>query len=210
MIVGTVASIRRFPVKSLAGESLTSVEVTETGIPGDRARTLLVRSEHARTGKSYRGKEDERLHLTHEPADAIELAAERSVELELREGEHFFDDAPISILVDRWLEKLSAHVGYPVEPDRFRSNFFVRAAPGFQDEEAALVGTGLLLGTVGLRVRAPIGRCVTPTYSLQGGPSDPEILRFVAQRRDNRMGIYCDVTVSGVVRVGDTLARIES
>jgi uncharacterized protein len=205
MVVGTLVSIWRFPVKSLAGESLTSVTVSESGIPGDRERALLVRSDHPRTGKPYRGKEDERLHLTPDPTSAIGLAAGRGVELEIEQGEHFFDDAPISVLVDRWLDDLSEHVGYPVEPERFRANFIVHAAPDFRMQEASLAGMELALGTVRFRVRSPIGRCVTTTYDLQGGPSDPEILRYVAQSRNAWMGIYCDVLATGSTRVGDSL-----
>jgi uncharacterized protein len=210
MIVGTLASIWRFPVKSLAGESLTGVEVDESGIPGDRERALLVRSEHARTGKPYRGKEDERLHLTPNPSTAIDLAGGRGVELGLEQGAHFFDDAPISVLVDRWLDDLSEHVGYAVEPERFRANFIVRAATDFHMQEAALVGAELAMGTVRFHVRSPIGRCVTTTYDLKGGASDPEILRFVAQSRNAWMGIYCDVLAPGAVRIGDVLELVSA
>jgi uncharacterized protein len=34
--VGTIVEIRRYPVKSMQGESVTSVALTELGISGDR------------------------------------------------------------------------------------------------------------------------------------------------------------------------------
>ena len=37
--VGTVATLSRFPVKSMQGERLTTAELTEHGVVGDRART---------------------------------------------------------------------------------------------------------------------------------------------------------------------------
>lgn len=37
MNVGTIGEIRRYPVKSMAGESLTSVQLGPNGLPGDRA-----------------------------------------------------------------------------------------------------------------------------------------------------------------------------
>jgi uncharacterized protein len=135
-------------------------------------------------------------------------AAERGVELELRSGDHFFDDAPISLLVDRWLCELSAHLGYQVEWQRFRPNFFARAAADFNALESELVGARLQVGTATLRVRSPIGRCVTITYHPAGEPSDPRILRFVAEQRDARMGVYCDVIKPGSVRVGDALTLL--
>jgi len=39
--VGTVSELWRFPVKSMAGERLDSVELTSGGIPGDRAYALI-------------------------------------------------------------------------------------------------------------------------------------------------------------------------
>jgi MOSC N-terminal beta barrel domain len=39
--VGSVVALWRFPVKSMAGEQLHSVEVTERGVSGDRAYALI-------------------------------------------------------------------------------------------------------------------------------------------------------------------------
>jgi uncharacterized protein YcbX len=208
MLLGTLVSIYRYPVKSLKGETLVRALVEETGIPGDRHAALFVRAGHARTGKPYRGKEHGRLHLLSDANAAVKLAHERGVEAELRTGGRFFDDAPISLLIDRWLEELGAYVGYRVEPERFRPNFFVRAVPGFAGDEASLCGAELALGDVRLRARSPIERCVVTTYDPLGGAADPEILRFIAQRRNARMGIYCDVLRRGHVRAGDLLTRL--
>jgi uncharacterized protein YcbX len=127
------------------------------------------------------------------------------VAVEVRKGEHFFDDAPVSVIVDDWLDDLSEHVGYPVEWERFRPNFFVRSVPEFRQSEWELQGTDLRVGAVRLRVRGPIERCVAITYHPGGEPSDPEILRFIAQRRDACMGIYCDVLTPGQACVGDSV-----
>jgi uncharacterized protein YcbX len=203
MIVGSLASIWRYPVKSLRGEPLDSVAVDAAGIPGDRSSALFVRSGHAREGKTFRGKEHDRLHLTNDPVEAVRLGAERGVALEHQIGEHFFDDAPISLLLDVWLRELRVHAGYEVQPERFRPNFFVRARPDFGLKEADLADAELLLGAVRLRVRDPIGRCVTTTYDPEGAASDPEVLQFVVRERNGWMGVYCDVLQAGVVRTGD-------
>ena len=39
--VGSVATLWRFPVKSMGGEQLHDVEVTERGVLGDRAYALI-------------------------------------------------------------------------------------------------------------------------------------------------------------------------
>jgi uncharacterized protein YcbX len=208
MHIGTLDAIWRYPTKSLHWESLAEADVDPDGIRGDRTRALVVTAGHARLGKTYRGKEHDRFHLETDLEAARELAAQHGVQVEERGGERFFDDAPISILVDRWLEGLNAHVGYAVQPIRFRPNLFVRAADGFTGLEEDLIGWELALGTVRLRVREPIERCVVTTYDPDGGASDPRILRFVAQERKTWMGVYCDVVEPGVVRPGDDLLRV--
>jgi hypothetical protein len=204
VVLGSLEALRRYPIKSLRGESLDRVEVGQTGIPGDRAAALFAR-EGAREAKTYRGKENDRLHLLDEAEGARGLARERGVDVEIRRDEHFFDDAPLSLIVDAWLADVSAYTGYPVQWERFRPNFFVRSFEQGAPLERELVGRELLLGEVRLRVRAPIGRCVTVTYHPNGEPSDPRILEYVAQRRNNAMGIYCDVVAPGVVARGDAL-----
>jgi uncharacterized protein len=210
MLIGTLDAARRYPVKSLRGETLDAADVARTGIPGDRAGALFVRSGNARIGETYRGKENDRLHLLSDSQTASIAASERGVDVEARSGEHFFDDAPVSILVDRWLDELSEHVGYRVEWERFRPNFFVRAADQFAATESELAGAELHLGPVRLQVRSPIERCVTVTYHPAGAPSDPRILRFLAQQRNAWMGIYCNVLEPGTARIGDSLLLREN
>jgi uncharacterized protein len=207
MVIGTLEAVRRYPIKSLRGVSLDYVTVETSGIPGDRSSALFARH-GSRADKAYRGKEHDRLHLFDEAADAAASARERGDDVELRAGVHFFDCAPISILLDAWMHRLNAHVGYTVEWERFRPNFFVRASsPAGSPLEEALVDAHLQLGTVGLRVRSPIERCVTITYHPRGEAGDPRILRFLAQERNAAMGVYCDVLQPGVATIGDPLIR---
>jgi len=208
MRIGTLEALRRYPIKSLRGEALERVTVETSGIPGDRGDALFAR-DGARAGKTYRGKENDRLHLVADAAAAEVTAGERSDIVELRHGEHFFDDAPISILVDVWMRELDRHVGYSVEWERFRPNLFVRAGEAGAPAEEALIGAELTLGSVRLRVRSPIERCVTITYHPKGEASDPRILRFLAQERRAWLGIYCDVLEPGRARLGDALARLD-
>jgi uncharacterized protein len=208
MHIGRLDAIWRYPTKSLHFESLDEAHVDPDGIRGDRTRALVVTAGHARLGKPYRGTEHDRFHLETDGEAARALAAERGVQTEERSGERFFDAAPISILVDRWLEGLTAHLGCAVEPSRFRPNLFVKAATGFTALEDDLTGWELALGPVRLRVRKPIERCVVTTYDPDGGASDPRVLRYVAQERKTWMGIYCDVVTTGVIRPGDELLGV--
>jgi uncharacterized protein YcbX len=204
-LLGHVAAIHRYPVKSLAGEELDQVAIEESGIPGDRAAALFVTSGHARAGQTYRGKEHNLLHLRSDPGDAIALAEANSVTVELRRGTHYFDLAPISLLFDRWVDEVSAGVGRPLDFRRWRPNLFVRAAADFRLSESDLDGALIEAGAALLRVRQSNKRCVTPNYDVETGEADPAVLRYVAQQRDSVLGVYCDVELAGIVRAGDAL-----
>jgi uncharacterized protein len=206
MRIGTLRAIRRYPVKSLAGEVLDACAVLPNGLDGDRAQALIA-EDGPRAGKAYRGKEDDRLHRLQTADEALALAP--GTHLEQSDDGAFFDDAPVSLIVDRWLDGLSSFVGYRVEFERFRPNFYVEADAGVAVDEAMLTGRELQLGEVTLRVRYPIERCVVPSYDPDGGAADPRILRYVAQARSNWMGIYCDVPRAGIARTGDSLVLIE-
>lgn len=206
-----LTAIYRYPVKSLHGESLRQCEVALDGIPGDRATRLLIEAGHARVGKSYRGKEDSRLHLLAEPQAAIAQAQRHGVRVSLDSTDaHAFDEAPISLIFDTWLAEMQPYVGYIPQVERFRPNFFAIASPTFTQRERDLVGRTLLVGDVELDVLKPIERCVVVTYDPSGGPSDPYILRALAQERHAEIGIYCTVRKVGTVRAGARVALLDA
>jgi len=202
--IGVVDRIWRYPVKSLRCVPLDEVLVDEDGLEGDRRAALYVNSpEHARAGKWYRGKEDNRLHLLEASTEAVRVARERGVAVEAKPGVALFDDAPVSIVFDMWVRELEAVLGAPVDPQRFRPNFYVRAAAFEGRREADFVGMRLRIGTCVFDVVSPIARCVTITYDPQTGEPDPRVLRAVAEARANVMGIYCTVLSPGRVCRGD-------
>lgn len=206
MAIGTLRNIWTYPVKALRRLEHESIAVAQDGLAGDRRAAFIVATqEHARAGSTYRGKEDNRFHLLVEPDDARKAAKERGVDLELHSGERYFDARPVSIILDTWIAAVERLVGRELDPLRWRPNFFVRAGAGVELAEADLIGARLALGEVVLQVVKSIERCVTPTYDQVTGESDPTVLRAVAQHRDNRLGIYCEVERTGTVRVGDAL-----
>ena len=92
---------------------------------------------------------------------------------------------------------------------RWRPNLYVRAWEGVALVESELVGALLAAGETLLRVLRPIQRCATPTYDIETGRSSPEISRYVAQQRDNLMGVYCEVERTGRVRTGEVVSRVD-
>ncbi len=205
--LGRVGAIWRYPMKSLAAEPLESTPVEAGGIPGDRAGALLVRTGHARAGKTFRGKEHNLLHTTARVEDAVQMAARRGVvvEPEAEPERHYFDDAPLSLIFDRWIGEVEAALETRLDPRRWRPNFYARADAGFTFAESDLLGAAIEIGDAVVRVRDTIGRCITTTYDVETGESDEDVLLYVAQKRANVMGVYCDVELAGMVRAGDAL-----
>lgn len=205
MDVGRIAQLWRYPTKSLMAEPLQRVAVQADGLEGDRTAALVVESPaHARTGKPYRGKESPYLHLTRDPATAASYAADANVLVTLSRAEpRWFDAGPVSVLLDLWVRDVEALVGEPLDPQRWRPNLYVTAAPGFAKREADLVGSVLHAGGAVLRVVKTIHRCVTPTYDVATGDPLPLVLEAVAAQRGNVVGVYCDVEATGELAVGD-------
>ena len=203
-MLGTVATLYRYPVKSLRAEQLTSADVRADGFAGDRGCALFVSSpEHARTGKTYRGKEHPLLHTVAAVADAQDLAVGAGLTIEAEDAApHYFDAEPVSIVFDAWIRELEALSGRAVDPLRFRPNIVAVAAPSFAAPEHALVGTRLRAGDVTFDVVSAIVRCVTPSYDIATGEPDPALHRTIVTERGNIMGIYCRIVVPGRIVPG--------
>ena len=203
--LGTLERIWTYPVKSLKGVAHASIAVQPDGLTGDRRTALYVANDgHARGGKTYRGKENNHLHLLTEPDEARRLGEAAGVDLEIRSGERYFDASPVSLIFDVWIAEVEAALGETLDPMRWRPNLFARAAGPIGEDD--LIGAQLAIGDVLLRVVTWDRRCVTPTYDQKTGESNPEVLRFVAQARNNVMGVYCDVERPGTIGLGDALA----
>lgn len=202
--IACLANIWTYPVKSLRPVPSAEAIVVADGLVGDRRAALYVASpEHARNGNTYRGKEDNRLHLIDDPDDARRAAEERGIDIEVRAGERYYDAGTISLILDCWVAEVERGLGRRLDPLRWRPNLFATALQNVS--EVDLVGKRLRIGTATLLVTKPTGRCVTTTYDQVTGESDSTVLRYVALERENTMGVYCDVEEAGIVRVNDIL-----
>jgi uncharacterized protein YcbX len=210
MQAGTLATIWRYPVKSLAPESLERVAILADGLEGDRTTALLVLTpDHPRTGKPFRGKESNRMHLARDLDAGVATAAQSGVAVLPANGERFFDARPISLVFDTWIADVAALAGREIDPQRYRANLYATAAPHFTTREAGLVGRLLAIGAVRLRVTEPIGRCVTTSYDVASGKPDANVLRVVAQQRENVVGVYCVTERPGTIATGDAIELVD-
>jgi hypothetical protein len=90
-MIGTVAALRRYPVKSMLGEDVDASDVTFTGLSGDRRLAVLSRT----TGKIASAKLPRRWRdLLTVSATADEGAADGAVRITLPEGKSVWSSDP--------------------------------------------------------------------------------------------------------------------
>lgn len=226
--LGRVVGLWRYPVKSMAAESLTKVEVGWHGLAGDR-RWAFVRDGVAESGfpwltqrerddlGRYRAvlvdptRPDQSRTLVHTPSGASldvtdpELAKELRPEgaRVIRQDRGVFDAFPISVITTGTLRELGRSVGTALDPLRFRPNLLVDAPEQEPFVEDSWVGCGLRIGTTRVRVDKRDGRCVVITRDPVTGERNPDVLRAVAREREGCLGVYGSVVQPGQIAVED-------
>jgi uncharacterized protein YcbX len=226
MIVGRVAALWRYPVKSMMAEELDAVDVSWHGLAGDR-RWAFIRDGQVRSGFPWLTMR-ERPELAHhrprfaepdrpnasrtlvrtpgggeldvtDPALAAELGPGVGV---IKQDRGVFDTMPLSLLSTQTLAGLGGLVGRDVGAGRFRPNLLVEATGGDFPEDG-WVGRVLRVGGLRMRVDQRDSRCVMATIDPVTLQRDPAILRAIARERDNRLGVYGSTVQPGRVSVGD-------
>ncbi|WP_217428171.1 MOSC domain-containing protein [Microlunatus speluncae] len=222
-VAARLARIWRYPVKSMAGESLESAAVSWHGLAGDR-RWAFVRPDHESNGFPWHtireeprmwlysarlrdpGRPDastaevltpagETLEVT-DPALAEQLGARLRL-MRLHRGA--FDTMPVSLIGSATAAELCRTAGLPVDPRRFRPNLLVETDEPFVED--SWVGRTLRIGDAVLRVDRSDKRCVAINVDPETGQVSPELLRLVAKTRGSAAGVYATVVVPAEVRV---------
>ena len=225
-VVGRVAALFRYPVKSMAPEELDRVEVSWHGLAGDR-RWAFIRAGQVRSGfpwltirqrpelARYRPRfaEPDRPDASQtlvrtpsgteldvaDPALAAELGPGVSV---IKQDRGVFDTMPLSLLSTQTLACLGRMVGAGLTAGRFRPNLVVDV-PGGEFAEDAWIGRVLRVGGLRMRVDRRDQRCVIVTIDPVTLRRDPAVLRAIARERDTRLGVYGSTVEPGRIAVGD-------
>jgi hypothetical protein len=231
--VGRVLEIWRYPVKSMAGESLLAVEVGWHGLAGDR-RWAFVQPDQERSGFPWLTIRDRpdmwhyRPSLT-EPgrpeASATTVVTPDGRELDvtdidlahglgrgvrvMKQSRGSFDVAPLSLVTTRTVSSLEDLAGMALDRRRFRANLVVDAGRGAGFPEDGWVGRELEIGTLRMRVDQRDVRCLVVNVDPDSTDRDREVLRAIAVHRDNRAGVYGATTRPGTVRVGDHVRLVD-
>jgi uncharacterized protein YcbX len=237
-MIGTVAGLWRYPVKSMLGERRESLLLDRRGVVGDRL--YAIRDE---AGKFGSGKTTRRFQLMDglfrfrarydgdtplitfpdgctlsgdDPAIHARLSDVLGINVELsREGDiSHFDDGPIHLVTTaslRALRALGALLAQDeVDARRFRPNIVIETH-GEDFQEDSWEGREILLGdTVQLRVTKQTERCVMVNFAWDELREEPRALRALAQAHDACMGAYADILTPGILRQGDQVRFAQS
>lgn len=231
--VGTVLGLRRYPVKSMLGEHLASLELDGRGVAGDRLYAVRDGAGKFGSGKTtrrfrrmvglfalraaYRGAvpvvalPDGSQSSCDDPALAARLSELLGLPVTIaREAEvSHLDAGAVHLLTTASLRAIGEVLpGGPPDERRFRPNVVVdTTGEGFEEDEWA--GRELLLGDgVRLRVTRGAERCVMVGFAQEELGADPLMLRRVAEANGACLGVYCDVLVPGAVHLGDPVMLV--
>ena len=214
MFEGRVVSLHRWPVKSMAGESLDVLDLFEHGVPEDRRWALTWRDGQILTGRvsprllAWAARVNGHGVEVTDPDgrrwgwdDGLRrrLAEDLGREVQLVEDATLHLDLPDSVMVTfgASLEALG-----DCDLRRFRTNVHVDlGAPPFA--EAGWEGWTLQIGEATLECLHPCKRCVVVTRDPDTQVADADLLRHLHAERGSIFGINTRPLNRATIRAGD-------
>ncbi|WP_186526180.1 MOSC domain-containing protein [Leekyejoonella antrihumi] len=223
----TVVSLRRYPVKSMGGESLASARLDTRGLCGDRWFAVEDEDGHFASGKNTRRfrRRDAVFNYTASTNDTGQVVVACGPRA-WKVGDPALDDelshvmgAPVrvapevaiphqdmgavSIISTATLDWCAQRWGISSDPRRLRVNILFTSDQPFIEEK--WVGSEVRVGGVKLRVVEPVPRCRMIDIDQDDARTEGRWLKPLAAERDMFLAMYADVAATGVIRVGDTL-----
>lgn len=226
--VGRVVGLWRYPVKSMAAEALTEVEVSWHGFAGDR-RWAFIRNGMTQSGfpwltireredmSHYRpsfvdpNRPDKSPTVVQTPDGVVFDVADPALGAALcpegaqviRQNRGVFDTLPLSLITTQTIARLGESVGTRLQAQRFRPNILVEAADDAPFAEDAWLGCVLRIGSMRMRVDKRDSRCVVITIDPVTLERNPAILRTVARDRQGCLGVYGSTVEPGRIALDD-------
>lgn len=204
-----LAAIRRYPVKSMAGEELAEATIREDGVAGDRV--VHVRGADGRVVTSrthprllaHKGTLDDdgeplvdgRPWRDPRVAEDVRRAAGDGSILVRNDGLDRFDMLPLLVATD------GAIAAFGRDGRRLRPNLVLGSVDGLQ--ERAWEGKRLRIGAVVVVLRALRQRCVMTTYDPDTQAQDHDVLKDIVRRFGGTLCLDTEVVEPGRVKVGD-------
>lgn len=225
MSLGEIKHITRYPVKSMRGEALETVDIDFVGLPFDRAFAFV--QDGVLSPFPWFTARDCPQMLQCQPVlsdgrwpEVRVVTQEGEFDLaspELKAKLHEWsgkaaslrsdyrgcqDVAYVSIISTATIRALTEAGGVEDDQRRFRMNFVVDIG----DEpfaENAWVGKQVTIGGATIAVHEPDRRCNMITLHPETGASTPAVLKKAGELNNACAGVYCSVLVEGRVAVGD-------
>jgi uncharacterized protein YcbX len=235
-IVGHVAALNRFPVKSMAGEALSVAEVDWQGIEGDRQYAFLRKANGTRfpwltarevpalvlhrasfadpgapkTSAVLVETPDGAAVSLHDPLlhGDIEAAAGEPVGL-IQVARGIYDSMPISIVTTASHARVEAVHGSALDPRRFRSNVVIESELPVNGWQGLRLAFGEGEDGAVVQMAAAIPRCAMITLDPDTAAKDVRVLRTVAQEFGNAYGVYATPARPGLIRAGDAVRVVD-
>lgn len=226
-----VATLTRFPVKSLVGERISECDVDERGLVGDRVWSVRTADDKIGSGKNTRrfaaipGLLDLRAETVNgevivtfpngttctvdDPDADDRLSTLLGQDLRFaRETEvGHFDDGPISLIGTASIAALQVERQEPVAAERFRANLLLQTDEPFVEQ--GLIGRQVRVGTALLDVTMASVRCVMVDMRTADLPPQPGNLKTVGRVNQTLLGVIARVVEPGTVRVGDPAVAVQ-
>ena len=224
-----VASLTRYPVKSVVGEDLDSVAVDERGVVGDRLWAVRDPDGKLGSGKSstrFR-KMDGLLALSasydgptpvvtfpdgsavrgDDPAihERLSRHVGRDVRLAREDDVPHFDEADVHLVTTSSLARIAERHGGVVDRRRARANVLVDNGTEAGFDEDDWVGRLVRIGSAELRILRPMVRCVMVTMPQIGLPEERGLLARIGEVNETNLGLVAEVVRPGTVSVGDAV-----
>ena len=228
--VGRVVGLWRYPVKSMAAEKLSDVEVSWHGLAGDR-RWAFIRSGVTQSGFPWLTlrersdmnhyvpsfveptRPDKSPTIVRTPSGTVFDVADPALAAELwqdgarviRQDRGIFDTFPLSLITTQTLSRLGEMVGTRLDVERFRPNILVETMNEEPFTEDGWEGCVLRVGGLRMRVDKRDGRCAVITIDPLTSQRSPAILRTVAQHRQGCVGVYGSIVQPGRIALNDSV-----
>lgn len=223
-----LASIRRYPVKAMAGEDLSRVDLDTRGLAGDRWYAVVDAdgrlASHKDSGRMRRRDavatftartdasggvvvhdQQERSWSVEDPALAAHLSEVMGADVTVQpeRGASHQDDGAVSVVGTATLRWCAERWDVDADPRRLRANLVLDTDEPFVEE--TWLGRGITVGAVSLAVDSRVERCRTVDVAQDGTTARGRLLKPLAAERDMCLAVYARVLRPGALAVDDVV-----
>ena len=222
MATGSVLSLHRFPVKSMAGEAAEHLAVDRHGVEGDRRFAVWFRGGRRLTARAaprmlaWRATLNGGLPHVMGP-DGREFPWDETLEAAV--GEYLGKDVALVrdpdglqdvqgsllVTVEGSRRRLEEELGIPVDVRRFRTNVHVDLGDAEPFSESGWEGRRIRIGDAELEVLHPCDRCAITIHDPETLESSPDVLRVINERHDTFFGFRAQPLAPARVAIGDSV-----